>query len=148
MHQDSFFSWLRQEPAWIDTLAVRLCTEKQQVRGSHPSLPIVMQLIDKAGESALRVLITQCKILVIIHVLYICQKGLQRNFILDVISYNLLTILHTVIAIPAYPAPAALSPDRKGLLQRLQNRLFLRMRPVLAGLHASTDADMQIAETK
>ena len=74
----------------------------QQGRRSHPSLPIVVQLTDKAREFALRVLIAQCEVLVVIHVLYIRQKSLQWNFVLDVISDDLLTVLHAIIAVPAY----------------------------------------------
>ena len=76
-----------------------------------------MQLVDKAGEFALRVLIAQCEILVIIHVLYIRQERLQRNLIPDVISHNLLTVLHAVVAVSAYLAPAALSAGRHELFQ-------------------------------
>ena len=102
----------------------------QQINKPHPSLPIVVQLIDKAGECALRVLIAQCEVLVVVHVLYVSQECLQRNLVLNVISYDLLTVLHAIIAIPAHPAPAALSPKRKMMLQCLQTTAV----PSLSGL--------------
>ena len=106
----------------------------QQVRRSHPSLPIVVQLIDKAGEFALRVLIAQCEVLVVIHVLYICQKSLQRNFILDVVSYDLFTVLHAVIAIPAYQHQQLCQQKAKGCFTAFKRGAFPLYMPCLSRL--------------
>ncbi len=68
---------------------------------AYKSLLVVMKVGHKSLEFAQGIIIAQREVLILIQVLDVCEKCFQGDLILNVVGNHLLTILNSIVAIPA-----------------------------------------------
>ena len=68
---------------------------------AYKSLLVIMKIGHKILEFAQGITIAQREVLILVQVLDVCEKCFQGDLILNVVGNHLLTVLDSVVAIPA-----------------------------------------------